>query len=140
MDKQKAPYRSHCPINFAQEAFGDKWSLLIIRDLMFKGKKYYGDFLQSEEKISTNILADRLTKLEDQGFVSKSVDNENRSKFIYSLTPKGLDLMPMLLEMIAWSARYDPETDTPAEFIEKLRGDRQMLIDELLSGFDTTSR
>lgn len=129
---QKKTYKSHCPINFSQETFGDKWSLLIIRDLMFKGKKYYSEFLSSEEKISTNILADRLEKLEAIGLISKALDKNNHSKRIYSLTTKGIDLMPMLLEMIAWAAKYDEKTGTPAAFIKKLKTDKHALLQELM--------
>jgi DNA-binding HxlR family transcriptional regulator len=133
MKRNKKKYRSHCPINFAQEIFGDKWSLLIIRDLMFKGKKYYGEFLNSDEKISTNILADRLEKLEADRLITKSIDKENHSKNIYALTQKGVDLLPMLLEMIAWSAKYDNKTGTPAEFIRRLKEDKDSLIRELIA-------
>ena len=134
MKRDERKYRSHCPINFAQEIFGDKWSLLIIRDLMFKGKKYYGEFLSSDEKISTNILADRLEKLEADGLITKAIDNQNNSKKIYSLSQKSIDLLPMLLEMIAWSAKHDDETETPAEFIRKFEEDKESLIRELLAG------
>jgi len=123
--------RSHCPVNYAQEMLGDKWSLLIIRDLMFKGKQYYGEFLDADEKISTNILADRLEKLERGGLITKSIDQENRSKKIYALTPKGIDLMPMLLEMIAWAAKYDAQTETPTSFINKFETDRAALMKQL---------
>ena len=75
--------KSDCPINFALELFGDRWTFLIVRDMMFKGKHYYGEFLQSEEKIATNILADRLSLLELSGIVVKSVDPAHASKFIY---------------------------------------------------------
>lgn len=135
MKRNKKKYRSHCPINFAQETFGDKWSLLIIRDLMFKGKKYYGEFLNSDEKISTNILADRLDKLETDGLITKATDKENNSKKIYALTQKSVDLLPMLLEMIAWSAKYDNKTGTPAEFIKRLKEDKDSLIRELIASF-----
>jgi len=128
-------YRSHCPVNFAQEMFGDKWSLLIIRDLMFKCKKYYGEFLNSDEKISTNILAARLEKLEAVGLITKTIDQENHSKKIYSLTQKGIDLMPMLLEMIVWSAKYDDKTEAPAEFIASFEADRAALIEQLQKSF-----
>lgn len=101
---------------------------------MFKGKRYYSDFLKSDEKISTNILADRLEKLEARELITKEVDTNNRSKVIYSLTQKGLDLMPMLLEMIAWSAKYDPCTEAPQRFIRRLKEDKDSLIDELLIG------
>ena len=123
--------KSHCPINFAQETFGDRWSLLIIRDLMFKGKQYYGEFLTSNEKISTNILAARLEKLEAVGLITKSIDEDNHSKKVYGLTQKGIDLMPMLLEMIAWSAKYDAKTEAPAEFIASFEADRAALIEQL---------
>jgi DNA-binding HxlR family transcriptional regulator len=124
-------FKSHCPINFSQETFGDRWSLLIIRDLMFKGKQYYGEILASDEKISTNILAARLDKLEQVGLITKSIDEENHSKKIYSLTPKGIDLMPMLLEMIAWAAKYDEQTEAPDEFITSFENDRAALIKQL---------
>jgi DNA-binding HxlR family transcriptional regulator len=124
-------YRSHCPINFAQETFGDKWSLLVMRDLIFREKKYYNEFLASDEKISTNILADRLSKLEINGLIIKSTDRENQAKKRYSLTKKGLDLLPMLLEMIAWSAKYDRQTEAPDTFIQSLKSNRQALIEKL---------
>lgn len=111
-----------CPIRYGMGVFGDKWSLLIIRDLMFKGKKYFGEFHDSEEEISTNILADRLVKLETGGLISKRRDAKHGSRFIYSLTEKGLDLIPMMLQMVDWSEKYDNETEVPTEFIESLRG------------------
>ena len=101
---------------------------------MFKGKKHYSEFLSSDEKISTNILANRLEKLEANGLITKAIDNENNSKNIYALTQKGIDLLPMLLEMIAWSAKHDNETETPAEFMQKLEEDKESLIHELIAG------
>lgn len=133
MKTDERKYKSHCPINYAQEFFGDKWSLLVIRDLILFGKKYYGEFLNSDEKISTNILANRLAKLEADGFITKSIDTENHSKKVYALTQKAIDLLPMLLEMIAWSAKYDEETEAPNEFITRLKEDKKQLIDELLA-------
>lgn len=131
MKQNGKKFKSHCPINFAQEIFGDRWSLLIIRDLLFKEKRYYGEFLNSDEKISTNILANRLEKLEKNELITKAIDNENHSKIIYALTQKGIDLLPMLLEMIAWSAKYDDKTGTPVEFIRKMKKDKDSLIREL---------
>ena len=96
--------RSDCPINFALELFGDKWTFLIVRDLMFKGKHYYKEFLDSEERIATNILADRLSLLVEAGIVTKTVDIEHKSKQIYKLSQKGIDLLPLLVEIILWSA------------------------------------
>jgi len=101
--------RSDCPISCSLEIFGDKWTLLILRDVMFRGKSSYGEFLQSEEKISTNILADRLSLLETEEFLTKRVSPQNKSKFIYSLTKKGIDLLPIIIEIMAWGAKYNPE-------------------------------
>jgi DNA-binding HxlR family transcriptional regulator len=98
--------RSGCPISSTLDILGDKWALLIIRDLMFKGKKTYGEFLRSEEKIATNILADRLLILEKNGIVEKRAFPGNKVKNLYRLTPKGIDLMPTLLEMILWGDKY----------------------------------
>lgn len=124
-------YKSHCPINFAQEIFGDRWCLLIIRDLLFKRKKYYGDFLQSREKISTNILANRLNKLQKMGLINKREDEINHSRYVYTLTQKGTDLIPMLLEMIVWGAKYDSETEAPEELVASFKADREKLIRDL---------
>jgi DNA-binding HxlR family transcriptional regulator len=125
---KKVRRRSDCPINFALEIFGDRWALLVVRDLMFKDKMYYGDFLGSEEKISTNILADRLETLACAGIVKKLQDPQNKAKYIYSMTSKGLDLAPVLIEIILWSAKYDRKTATPKEFVVAARNDRDGLI------------
>ena len=120
--------RSHCPINFVLETFGDRWTLLVVRDLMFKGKQSYGEFLRSDEGISTNILADRLKRLEADGIVSKTVAPDNKSKLLYSLTDKGKDLMPIMLEITAWSARHDARTNTPDEFLDQFRSDPDTVL------------
>ena len=127
--------RSHCPISYSLDLFGDKWSLLVVRDLLFNGKRYYGEFLKSEEKIATNILSDRLEKLEQAGIVEWKTDPDHGSKVIYRLTPKGLDLLPILLEIILWAAKYDPLTASPPEFLKKLRKDRKALMKEVLAAF-----
>ena len=89
---------------------------------MYRNKNYYGDFLNSDENISTNILANRLEKLEIHNLIIKTVDTNNRSKNVYTLTQKGIDLLPMLLEIITWSAKYDAKTETPENFITNLSG------------------
>src|SRR5204863_5983807 len=101
-------HRSHCPINLAMEVFGDKWSLIIIRDIMFDGKRHFRELLQSEEKIASNILTDRLAMLEQEGIISKAADPGHKLKYIYSLTSKGIDLLPILVEIGAWSLRHKP--------------------------------
>ena len=129
---KKMARKSDCPIHFASEIFGDRWTLLIIRDLMFKGKKYYGEFLNSEEKIATNILADRLALLEQEGIVSKKQDENHKLKLVYSLTQKGLDLLPMLTEIILWSAKYDENTAADVDYVEMAKSNRSVLYTQVL--------
>ena len=128
--------RSYCPISFALDTFGDKWSLLILRDLIFKDKVYYQDFADSEEGISTNILADRLERLKSQGLIESRSNKENARKIIYSPTPKALDLIPMILEIIEWSAKYDKKTVAPKKFLKILTKDRKALAQQVRSKFE----
>jgi DNA-binding HxlR family transcriptional regulator len=128
--------RSYCPISFALEIFGDKWSLLILRDLIFKDKVYYQDFADSEEGISTNILAERLERLKNEGLIHSKPDKENARKIIYSPTPKALDLIPIILEIIEWSAKYDIKTAAPKEFLKMLKRDRKALARQVRSKFE----
>ena len=125
--------RSDCPVHFALEVFGDAWSLLIIRDLMFKGRTTYTDFLRAEEGIATNVLADRLVRLEGDGIIEKHVRGEGRSAGRYRLTTKGIDLLPVMLEIIDWSAKHDPKTAADRGFVRRLRRDRDGLQAELRS-------
>src|SRR6266536_3738150 len=120
--------RSDCPINFALETFGDPWSLLIIRDLVYFGKKTYGEFLESEEGMATNILASRLAHLEQQGILAKKPSAADKRKEEYVLTEKGLDLIPVLVEMANWSAEHDPNTAAPAAWIALMKADREQMI------------
>ena len=103
-------HRSLCPINLALEIFGDRWSLLIVRDLMFAGKRHYRELLQSEEGISSNILAERLGKLVEAGILTKEEDPSHKQKAIYSLTPMGVDLLPVLANIGIWGRKYLPVT------------------------------
>jgi DNA-binding HxlR family transcriptional regulator len=117
-----ADIRSHCPVNYALEIFGDRWSLLIVRDIVFAGKRTYGEFLKSEEGFATNILAARLAFLEEQGVLTKTPDPAEGRKDFYSLTDKGLDLIPVLLRIVLWSAKHDPSSYAcrREEFIARL--------------------
>ena len=126
--------RSSCPVTFALDRVGDKWSLLIVRDLMFRGKQTYGEFLSAGEGIATNVLADRLKSLESEGIIEKSRDPDNKRRVLYRLTEKGFDLTPVLLEMIRWSAKHDANTGTPKEFIRMLEKDRDGLIAKVREG------
>lgn len=127
MPKRKKPLRSHCPINFGLEIFGDRWSLLIVRDMVFRGKRTYGEFLKSEEGFATNILASRLTHLIDVGLVRREPDASDGRSDRYSLTEKGLDLIPMIFEMVLWSAKYDPQSEAKRimRLVESIRLDNR---------------
>jgi DNA-binding HxlR family transcriptional regulator len=98
--------RSDCPLNFGLEIFGDKWTLLIIRDLMFFGKRYYNEFLASAEGIATNVLADRLVMLEKEKIIQKEKDSTHKQKILYHLTEKGIDLLPVILQIGLWSDKH----------------------------------
>ena len=121
--KGRDDIRSHCAVNYGVEIFGDRWSLLIIRDIVFAGKKTYGEFLKSEEKIATNVLASRLAFLEEQGILSKGPNSADRRKDIYTLTEKGLDLIPIALNIVLWSVQHDSKSYArrTKEFIDRLR-------------------
>src|SRR5229473_6988855 len=109
MAKKKASSkrRSGCPLNASVEILGDRWSLLIIRDMMLRGFRSFKEFLESYERIATNILADRLRKLEGHGIISTARDPSDGRKLIYSLTAKGIDLAPVLTEMVLWAAAHE---------------------------------
>ena len=102
--------RSSCPINLTLEQLGDRWSLIVIRDVMFGNRRSYGDLLaHSEEGIASNILADRLKRLVASGLMSRAPDPSHRQKSIYSLTEAGIQLVPLLAQMCAWGLEHtDP--------------------------------
>src|SRR5690554_1932560 len=124
-------FRSDCPISCSLDVFGDKWSLLIIRDIMLRGKVSYSEFLESEERISTNILANRLTVLEEENIISKSVSSTNKSKFNYSLTEKGVDLLPIVIEIMDWGAKYN-ENSPRRELGKKIQKNKSQVISDYL--------
>ena len=96
--------RSHCPINLSLEIFGDTWTLLVLRDMMFAGKRHFRELLQSDEHIASNILADRLARLVDSGVLTKADDPTHKQKAIYSLTEKGIALLPIIVQIGAWGS------------------------------------
>lgn len=112
--KKPAPTRrSGCPLNASVEMLGDRWSLLILRDMMIRGYGSFNEFLQSDEKIASNILADRLRRLESYGIIATERDASDGRKVIYSLTAKGIDLAPVLTEMVMWAARHEETGNQP---------------------------
>jgi DNA-binding HxlR family transcriptional regulator len=126
--------RSRCPINLTLEVFGDKWSLVIIRDIMFEGKRHFRELLQSEEKIATNILTDRLNMLEREGIITKSPDPGHKQKFIYSLTEAGIDLVPIIIEIGAWSLKHRDVDAARAKHAEMLIKGGKELQKEIRKG------
>jgi DNA-binding HxlR family transcriptional regulator len=110
--------KSNCPINLSLELIGDRWTLLIIRDMMFVGKKHFREFLQSDEGISSRTLADRLQTLLEEGIVTRHDDPGHKLKAVYRLTQAGIDLLPVLVDLGCWGGRYraaDPELGAVAE-------------------------
>ena len=104
--------RSGCPINLTLEVVGDKWSLLIVRDMMFGNRRHFRELLtKSEEGISSNILADRLTTLLDRGIITRDDDPSHKQKGIYSLTEQGIELLPILAQMSGWGFKYLPVSE-----------------------------
>jgi len=128
MQKKRAASRrrSGCPLNASVEMLGDRWSLLILRDMMLRGYSTFNEFLHSDEKIATNILADRLRRLESYGIIETERDPSDGRKTIYTLTGKGIDLAPVMAEMVLWAARHQ-ETGNPA-LVRQMRSDKEQLL------------
>ena len=122
MPKRTVRRRSGCPLNASIEMLGDRWSLLIIRDMMLRGSRTFKEFLRSHEKIATNILADRLRRLIGYGIISTEPDPSDGRKHIYRLTAKGIDLAPVLTEMVLWASAHE-ETGNQA-LVRMLREDK----------------
>lgn len=101
--------RSYCPISLSLEVFGDTWTLLVLRDMMFAGKRHFRELLQSDEHISSNILADRLARLVAHGLLTRADDPTHKQKAIYSLTEKAIALLPVIVQIGAWSSRWVPD-------------------------------
>ena len=123
-----------CPIRYSAEILADKWTFLILRDLMFRGKNNYNAFLQSSEKISTNILANRLNKLEGYGLLDKRQDTNNKKQYIYSLTEKGIDLIPIMFHFFEWALKYDDNTFLTHEIFDIMKSDPKSLIEKYREG------
>ena len=118
--------RSGCPLNASVEMLGDRWSLLILRDMMLRGFRSYKEFLESYEGIATNILADRLRRLEAYGIIATQPDPSDGRRLIYSLTPKGIDLAPVLTEMVLWAARHE-ETENQV-LVRQMQEDKEQFL------------
>ena len=123
--------RSSCAISMALDAIGDKWSLLILRDLMFTGKRSYGEFQASAEGIATNILATRLQTMEAEGIITKETDPDNKRKVLYHLTEKGIALLPVVMELMHWSSQYLPAAESCNKKLRPYVRNRNTVIEEL---------
>ncbi|HKX72635.1 MAG TPA: helix-turn-helix domain-containing protein [Candidatus Saccharimonadales bacterium] len=120
--------RSNCPITFSLEMVGDAWSLLILRDIVYFGKKTYNEFLASDEGIARNILANRLVQLQAKGLLVKKPHPQDGRKEIYQLTEDGLELVPVLLELAEWGAKRVPQENLPQQWLQSVREQRSALI------------
>jgi DNA-binding HxlR family transcriptional regulator len=125
--------RSHCTIAFALDHLGDKWTLLVLRDLLFWNKRHFKDFLSSEEKIASNILSNRLRQLEATGLVTREPDPDSARSVVYAPTEKAIDLVPALLELTRWSAKYDDCTQATPQVVKRIATDRDALVAEIRS-------
>ncbi|MBO6836217.1 MAG: helix-turn-helix domain-containing protein [Alphaproteobacteria bacterium] len=120
-----------CLVHRGANIFGDRWTLLLLRDMMLHGRKTFGEFMEAGEGVSTNILASRLRALEETGIVWRRQDPENRRSFHYGLTEKGLDLAPILLEIIRWSGRHFDMDEARAKLVQRIETDRDGLLAEI---------
>ena len=113
-------HRSGCPINLTVEMLGDRWSLVILRDIILLGKRHFRELLESNEGISSNILSDRLKMLVDEGMLTRSSDPSHKQKIIYSLTEKSIALVPVLAQISIWGMHHLPVSEGPKRLVQQL--------------------
>lgn len=133
----KSKRRSDCPITLSLDIFGDKWTLLILRDFIFFDNRHFNELVRIE-KISTNILTDRLNRLLKNGIIQKEVDSNNRSSYLYSLTKKGLDLVPIVIDIYRWGAKYTEGNNSDKELKKKIEQEYDRVINEIKEKLITT--
>src|SRR5690606_2255699 len=132
-------HRSGCPINLTLEVIGDRWSLLVIRDMIFGNRRHFRELLtRSEEGIASNILADRLRRLVEQGIVTRSDDPTHKQKAIYSLTEKGIELLPVLAAMSSWGLRHLPVSEELSIRAQLLKDGGPALLADLMDELPET--
>ncbi|GAA3932072.1 transcriptional regulator [Chitinophaga oryziterrae] len=125
----KAKKRSDCPVSCSLDIWGDKWSLLIIRDLLYAKECTYGDFLKAAEGIATNILAARLLVLEENKIIEKLVHPDSKAKGLYRLTRKGIDLLPIMIEINLWAEKYFPIPEDRKALLQEMKKDKAGFIE-----------
>lgn len=129
-DRPISAHRSGCPVNICLERFGDRWSLLILRDMMVRAYSTFKEFETSGEGIATNTLSVRLRKLEEDGIISSETDSKDRRRVNYWLTEKGIDLAPVMLELLIWGAKHE-ETAAPCSVIATMADNREAVLAEV---------
>lgn len=127
----KKKSKSSCSINLALEVFGDKWTLLIIRDIMLGNKRHFREILKSDEKISTNMLTRRLNMLEKQGIIYRQNDSSHKQKYIYSLTKKGIDLLPVIVSIAEWGLKHEEVGEISSKHTQQMINGGNTLIKKL---------
>lgn len=134
---RKIQKRSNCPVSYCLDFIGDKWVLIIIRDILFHKKHSYKSFLESTEGMATNVLGDRLKMLTEKGFINSEVDPSKKSMKIYSITQKGKDLLPIILEMMVWSSKhgsFGDDSDRLNKFAKRIEDDRNEILELMYNG------
>ncbi|MDF3020903.1 MAG: putative transcriptional regulator [Steroidobacteraceae bacterium] len=139
MKRSNRRRRSGCPISIALEIFGDTWSLLIVRDLMFKGFRTFNEFLGAGEGIASNVLTDRLSKLESAGVIVKREHDADARRYEYRLTEKGIDLASVMVEIVLWSARHE-QTDAPPQILRAMRTQREKFLSDVREGWQASQQ
>jgi DNA-binding HxlR family transcriptional regulator len=125
--------RSNCPISSSLDIFGDRWSLLIVRDLMLYETRTYGDFTKSEEKIATNILANRLQILEDKGIIIKLPYPDNKVKGLYKLSSKGVELIPAMIEIALWGDKHLDSPEECSPYLKEIKKNKAKFLKNIMN-------
>jgi DNA-binding HxlR family transcriptional regulator len=133
----KSKKRSDCPVSCSLDIWGDKWSLLIIRDLMFAKECTYGDLLKSPEGIATNILASRLQALEENKIIEKLDHPESKAKVLYRLTRKGIDLLPIMIEINLWAEKYFAIPEDRKAMLKAVKKNKAAFIKSMSKNLET---
>jgi DNA-binding HxlR family transcriptional regulator len=139
--KQSLPSRrSDCPIACALDLVGDKWTLVVLRDIIMVRRRYFQELLAGNEGIASNILASRLKRLEATGMITRRRDPAEPKRVIYQATDKALDLLPVMVELIRWGMKHDPNTAAPAHLVRRLVEDRDGFIADIRAAHSHASR
>jgi DNA-binding HxlR family transcriptional regulator len=140
MTKSLPSRRSNCPIARALDFVGDKWTLVVLRDVIMARRRYFQELLAGNEGIASNILASRLKLLEAAGMITRRRDPAQARRVIYEPTEKALDLLPVMVELIRWGMKYDPSATAPPHFVRRLAQDRDRFIADIRAAHNQAGR